>query len=292
MLGRRGPAQAAFTNPEVRELGEMHRRRHRHRPGRGRARRGQPRLRRVRGLRPDPPPQRRDLHRVRPARARGQAEADRAALLPLAGRDQGRRQGRVDRRRPQRALRRRVRHDPRPRHRRARGDRVRAGAALDRLQGHRARGAAVRRAPRPDPERVRPGGRSRVRRAGPRPLRGRLDQARPVRRDRHEQEGRARHGEHPLRRPGRRPRPEPSALRRTPGGEAEDVAPIGSRTWRRSQELLAERGGDHVTYIGWQAIDARRGSRPASRTAARGSSSVASHEMVEAARRAWHPDGG
>ena len=23
MLGRRGPAQAAFTNPEVRELGEM-----------------------------------------------------------------------------------------------------------------------------------------------------------------------------------------------------------------------------------------------------------------------------
>ena len=38
--------------------------------------------------------------------------------------------------------------DPRPRHRRARGDRVRAGAALDRLQGHRARGDPVRRRPR------------------------------------------------------------------------------------------------------------------------------------------------
>ena len=25
LLGRRGPAQAAFTNPEVRELGELHR---------------------------------------------------------------------------------------------------------------------------------------------------------------------------------------------------------------------------------------------------------------------------
>jgi ferredoxin--NADP+ reductase len=35
--------------------------------------------------------------------------------------------------------------------------------------------------------------------------------------------------------------------RRTPGSEAEDVAPI--------EDLLAERAGDHVTYLGWQAID-------------------------------------
>jgi ferredoxin--NADP+ reductase len=35
--------------------------------------------------------------------------------------------------------------------------------------------------------------------------------------------------------------------RRTPGSEAEDVAPI--------EVLLAERGGNHVTYFGWQAID-------------------------------------
>ena len=51
--------------------------------------------------------------------------------------------------------------DPRPRHRRARGDRVRPGAALDRLQGHRPRGDPVRRRPRPDPERVRARGRPR-----------------------------------------------------------------------------------------------------------------------------------
>jgi ferredoxin--NADP+ reductase len=35
--------------------------------------------------------------------------------------------------------------------------------------------------------------------------------------------------------------------RRTPGSEAEDVAPI--------EAVLAERAGDHVTYVGWQAID-------------------------------------
>ena len=40
---------------------------------------------------------------------------------------------------------RRVGRDPRPRHRRARGDRVRPGAALDRLQGRRPRGHPVRR---------------------------------------------------------------------------------------------------------------------------------------------------
>ena len=34
LLGRRGPAQAAFTNPELRELGELHARRRRRRPGR------------------------------------------------------------------------------------------------------------------------------------------------------------------------------------------------------------------------------------------------------------------
>ena len=56
-------------------------------------------------LRAHPPPQRRDLHRVLTApRARGQAEAGRDAVLLLADRDQGRRQGRGDRRRSQRAL--------------------------------------------------------------------------------------------------------------------------------------------------------------------------------------------
>jgi len=43
------------------------------------------------------------------------------------------------------------------------------------------------------------------------------------------------------------PIPEPAADRRTPAGEAEDVAPI--------EFLLAERGADHITYAGWEAID-------------------------------------
>ena len=41
--------------------------------------------------------------------------------------------------------------------------------------------------------------------------------------------------------------PEPSERRRTPGSEAEDLAPI--------EMLLDQRDGDHVTYLGWQAID-------------------------------------
>jgi ferredoxin--NADP+ reductase len=45
--------------------------------------------------------------------------------------------------------------------------------------------------------------------------------------------------------------PEPSSETRTPGGEAEDVAGVVLPI----EELLAERGADHVTYIGWQAID-------------------------------------
>ena len=41
--------------------------------------------------------------------------------------------------------------------------------------------------------------------------------------------------------------PQAAVNRRTPGGEAGDVAPIES--------LLAERAPQHVTYAGWQAID-------------------------------------
>ncbi len=103
VLGRRGPAQAAFTNPEVRELGEMVERRHRHRRARDGARRDQPRVARLRRRRPDQPPQRRDLHRVLLPRAGGQAAEDRPPLPPLAHRDPGRRQGRADRGREERA---------------------------------------------------------------------------------------------------------------------------------------------------------------------------------------------
>ena len=94
VLGRRGPVQAAFTNPEIKELGRDGGRRRDRRPGRRRARPGQRRLPRVRRGRQDDPGQRRDPARVLPARARGQEAADRPALPRLAGRDQGRRQGR------------------------------------------------------------------------------------------------------------------------------------------------------------------------------------------------------
>jgi ferredoxin--NADP+ reductase len=55
--------------------------------------------------------------------------------------------------------------------------------------------------------------------------------------------------------------PEPSANRRTPAGEAEDVAPMDSEdvapidSVTPIEFLLDERAPDHVTYVGWQAID-------------------------------------
>ena len=69
--GAAGPAQAAFTNPEVRELGELTDADIVIDPAEMELDDAEPRVRRVRGLRPDPPAQRRDLHRVlRPASPR------------------------------------------------------------------------------------------------------------------------------------------------------------------------------------------------------------------------------
>ena len=82
--------------------------------------------------------------------------------------------------------------------------------------------------------------RARVGRAGPGPLRGRLDQARPVGRDRDEQEGR----------PGDRRRDPSRTSTAGPGARTRS-----RRTRPAFEELLAERAGDHVTYLGWQAID-------------------------------------
>ena len=100
VLGRRGPAQAAFTNPEVRELGEME------------------------DADVDVDPAEVELDELSRAylesdeadittrknveiftefsqrEPRGQAQADRAAVPALAGRDPGRRQGRAHGRRP------------------------------------------------------------------------------------------------------------------------------------------------------------------------------------------------
>ena len=92
MVGRRGPAQAAFTTPELIELGELAGADVIVDPGRPRGRRAD-----RHELRAQP----RGAARVRGARAGGQAEAARAAVPALAGRDPRRRAGRGDRARAQ-----------------------------------------------------------------------------------------------------------------------------------------------------------------------------------------------
>ena len=238
VLGRRGPVQAAFTNPEIKELGEME----------------------DADVVVDPAEVELDpasaaflesdeadkttrvnvetLREFSAAHARGQEAADRPPLPRLAGRDQGRRQGRIDRHRPQRAGRGR-RRPARQGHRRARRARVRAGPALGRLHRHPDRGRALRREARPDPQRGRPRARLPRRRPQGRPLHRRLDQARPLRRDRDQQERRAGDGPAPARRRRvRRPcwspeNPDPAAV----------------------EALLAERGIRYVSFEDWQAID-------------------------------------
>ena len=111
-------------------------------------------------------------------------------------------------------------------------------------------------------------GRVRLRgRAGPRPLRSRLDQARAERRDRHEQEGRSGHGQRAVRGPGWRAHPR--ALRR--------------HRRRDVRALVAERNPDFVSFGGWRAIDTEEVGRgePLGRPRVKFCSI---EEMVEAAR--------
>ena len=173
-----------------------------------------------------------------------------------------------DRRRPQRAGRGR-RHAAGQGHRRARRARVRAGAALGRLHRHPDRGRPLRREARPDPQRGRP--RARLPRLRPqgRPLHRRLDQARALRRDRHQQERRAGDGPAPARRrrvpDPARPGATPSPRRSRSCSPSAASATSASRTGRRST---------------------RPRSAAASRTAARGSSSSASRRCsTRSARR-------
>ena len=91
ILGRRGPAQAAFTNPELRELGELARADVVVDAGRARARSGQRRVARVRRRLPHRAPERRHAARVRGPAAGRELAPHRAALLPLAGRGPRRR---------------------------------------------------------------------------------------------------------------------------------------------------------------------------------------------------------
>ncbi len=191
MVGRRGPVQAAFTNPELLELGELagadvivdpadlELDARECRCARGRhERRAQPR----------------GAPRVRGARARGQAEARRPSFPALAGRARKAHEH-VE---AVELVRNRLEPDGRGGLRAVvdrRAETLPAGIVF-RSVGYR--GVAdsrrpVRRGARHDPERRRPRAR-RGRRAGPRRLRDGLDQARPLRRDRHEQEGRHRDG--------------------------------------------------------------------------------------------------
>jgi ferredoxin/flavodoxin---NADP+ reductase len=75
--------------------------------------------------------------------------------------------------------------------------------------------------------------------------------------------------------------PELDSETRTPGGEAEEVAGVIQST----AELLDERGGDHVTYMGWQAIDAAEvgAGEPHGRPRVK---FCRVHDMVEAAKTA------
>ena len=245
MLGRRGPVQAAFTPPELKELGELAgadvivdpadlvldaASAQRARPTTANARAGTSSCSSEFAARP-------------PA---GQAAPDRAALPRLAGRDPRRRPGRGGRGRAQRARRggrphrravRPARREvipcrPRPAQRRLPG-RARCRACRSTSAAARSRTTAA----------ASTGARAHVLR--------RLDQARPERRDRHEQEGRDRDGRAAARGRARRP--------------ARDAAGDG----RRSPSLLA-RARREVRRLRGLAGDRRRRARaPASRSAAR-----------------------
>ena len=176
VVGRRGPAQAAFTTPELIELGELA---------------GADVIVDPRDLEGadggGDTNAERNLEVLREyavARPVGQAQAARLQVPHLAGRDPRRRQGRGRRARPQPARDRRGRLGEGGPDGRARDASVRARLPQRRLPRRDDPGRPVRRAQGHDRERGRPGRAGRLRR--------RLDQARPVRRDRDEQEVRGR----------------------------------------------------------------------------------------------------
>ena len=140
MLGRRGPAQAAFTNPEVRELGELTDADIVIDPAEVEL---DPASRAYFESEDCDPTHRRNVEiftefSQRPPEGKPKRVVMRFCCSPVEIRGDGKVERIVIGRNELDA--RRVGRDPRPRHRRARGDRVRPGAALDRLQGHRARG--------------------------------------------------------------------------------------------------------------------------------------------------------
>ena len=258
MLGRRGPAQAAFTNPEVRELGEMV-------DADIDIDAGEMELddlsREWLDSDDADPTNRRNVDIFTDfAQREPEGKNKRIVMRFLRSPVEIQGDGKVERIvvGQQRAAAGRLRAAPRGRHRRARDDRVRPGLAIHRLQGDPDRGHPLRRGPRPDPQR----GRARPRRrgrAGARPLRGRLDQAGALRRDRDQQEGRSGDRRQPLRRP--RGRNDPRGGARPPTGARSRPCSTSA-----SPTTSPSRAGRRSTPPRW---------RPASLSAARASSSAA-----------------
>ena len=242
LLGRRGPAEAAFTNPELRELGELQRADvivdpaqlegvDEPQDGDATKRRNVEILRDYAQREPMGKSHRLELRFLRsPLEILGDGEDGPVTGVRVA----------INRLVPSRDG--RVGAEPTGEEE---DDRVRARAALDRLPGPAAGRGPVRRAPRADPQRRRHASCDDDG-AVPRRVRGGLDQARAVRRDRHQQEGRRRHrGADPRGRRGRRARAGPT--RRS--SDADAIA-----AW------LTERCPGHVTWEGWEAIDAHEAS--------------------------------
>ena len=143
VVGRRGPAQAAFTTPELHEMGDLA----------GADVVVDPAD--LEGAEPQGTNAERNLAVLQEFAAReprGQAAPRRLPLLPLAGGDPRRGAGRGNRARPQRARRER----PRRADGRARDAAVRARLSQRGLPRRRAAGRGLRREERHDPQRGRP----------------------------------------------------------------------------------------------------------------------------------------
>ena len=258
VLGRRGPAQAAFTNPELRELGELQRADVDRRPGRARARRAS-----ARWLEDDgdatAQPQRRDPARLRRSASRT-GKSHRIELRFLRSPVEILGEGEDG---PVTGVR-----VVRNRHRASDGgcapsptgeeEVIECGLVL-RSIGYRGAPAGrrpVRRAPRPDPQRGRPRARRRGR-AARRRVRRRLDQARARRgvigtnkKDAADTVARIARGR------------EAGTLNAPAEPDADAIAAVAAPS----------ACPDCVTWEGWQAIDAHERGW-ASRRAARASSS-------------------
>ena len=237
LLGRRGPAQAAFTNPELRELGELSRAAPVIEPGELELDEASRTWLETEAE----PTNRRNYELLKEYAERPLGSAShritlrflRSPLELLGEGEDGPVTGmRIVHNRIERGCRRLpARRRDRPRG----GHPLRPRHPLDRLPRRAARRRPLRRAARPDPQRRRAhhrGGRHRPARA----VRRRLDQARPQRRDRHEQEVRV----------GARP---PLIAADAEAGVLPEPAIEPSFEWVREQAPHA------IDWEGWLAID-------------------------------------